>query len=328
MIPSIRPFAVRPGAPAARGVRAASLAPVSTLFSIRFYRLGLASVLLMGLLALVGCERPLERAQVPIAWLVPVDTRYAPADTAWLQQRVPGRQVVLALTLRLDSSLRLHLRPHDLAAARQLAAAAARAGWARRLALLHEQPADTGAALSRHLLYAYAHALRALEGLPLSDSAVWLVLPSAPQLWPWPGAPLPDSLRPRTLTTRAMSAPSLEAYAPCPPSGRLGIVLDRPVALAAKAHARRLHPARAAQAVGCGASVLLGPLYLGGSERLLELKNALRFWPDSLRIEALVIGTTEPRPAFVDSLSPFGWAHADPATAELRQWLTDYAGGD
>jgi hypothetical protein len=44
-----------------------------------------------------------------------------------------------------------------------------------------------------------------------------------------------------------------------------------------------------------------------------------------LRIEALIIGTTEPVPAWADSLSPFGLARADADTDELREWLQEYA---
>jgi hypothetical protein len=273
-------------------------------------------------LALMGCEAKLERQGVPIAWLVRVNAAEAPPSTAaWLDStaRPPGNIVVFELLIRRQGPDLWQLSEPDMVQLETLVQKARQRGltpWVgiRLQALdgsfsIHQD--ELKVALingTRFALWELTHR-PTLRNLPL----ICTDLPAG--LYP-----LEDSAG----VTSASSA-ARRAMSDCVPIGPQLIAITRDPGGEHKAAARTTHPRLAAEALRCKQSVVLGPLYLGGRDRLVQLKNALRFWPDSLRIHALIIGTTEPVPAWADSLSPFGLARADADTDELREWLQEYA---
>jgi hypothetical protein len=273
-------------------------------------------------LALMGCEAQLERQGVPIAWLVRVDASAAPPSTAaWLDSTAlpPGNIVVFELLIRRLSPDLWRPLEADVAQLELLVQKARQRGlkpWVGiRLQTLDGSFSIHQDELKAALLYGSRFAQLEIERRPGMRN-----LPLICTDLPDGRYPLEDSAG----VTSASSA-ARRAMSDCVPIGPQLIAITRDPGGEHKANARTTHPRLAAEALRCKQSVVLGPLYLGGRDRLVQLKNALRFWPDTLRIEALIIGTTEPVPAWADSLSPFGLARADADTDELREWLQEYA---
>jgi hypothetical protein len=270
----------------------------------------------------MGCEAKLERQGVPIAWLVRVDASAAPPSTAaWLDStaRPPGNIVVFELLIRRQGPDLWQPSEPDIVQLETLVQKARQRGltpWIGiRLQALDGSFSIHQDELKVALLYGSRFAQLEIERRPGMRN-VPLICTDLPD----GRYPLEDSAG----VTSASSA-ARRAMSDCVPIGPQLIAITRDPSGEHKAAARASHPRLAAEALRCKQRVVLGPLYLGGRDRLVQLKNALRFWPDTLRIEALIIGTTEPVPAWVDSLSPFGLARADDDTHALRTWLRDYA---
>lgn len=273
-------------------------------------------------LALMGCEAQLERQGVPIAWLVRVDASAAlPSTAAWLDStaRPPGNIVVFELLIRRQGPDLWQPSEPDIVQLETLVQKARQRGLTPWVGIRLQALDGSFSIHQDELKVALINGTR----FALSELTHRPTLRTLPLIC----TDLPDGLYPLEDSSGVPSATSVRrrSLSNCVPIGPQLISIERAPSGEHKAAARATHPQLAAEAIRCKQSVVLGPLYLGGRDRLVQLKNALRFWPDSLRIHALIIGTTEPVPAWADSLSSFGLARADADTRALRTWLRDYA---
>lgn len=121
-----------------------------------------------------------------------------------------------------------------------------------------------------------------------------------------------------TLFLHAQPADSLapDPYSPC-----LAIAATGALDGDHKAYARQWHTQASALARQSGQPVFLAQTNLLGEDRLLQLKNHLRFWPKRVALQGVVLNTLYPTPSVLDSTSQFGLAHDREFIAWLRAYL-------
>lgn len=275
------------------------------------------SFFILSLLALLawGCSRTLERPGVPI-W---AGVRLGPElDTLALAAHLDTLRawgfagVVLEGTVKATTDS-LAIAPGQLAALRAGQRAATRVGLPVGFALSAPHP-DSMAGWGPKAARAYGVALTellnadrarspklAVAGLNFGDAAATLDLPSEQP-------------------TLLLNAQLPGALAPNPTSDYLTVAAYGALDGDHKAYARQWHTQASALARQSGQPVFLAQTNLLGENRLLQLKNHLRFWPRDVELKGLVLNTIYPTPSVLDSSSQFGLAHE----RELIAWLRGY----